>query len=507
MNTRLVVGASAAAAFLLRFPGAVWPIRPDESGFTLVARHWDPQPDSIYGTYWVDRPPPLIALVKLADWIGGPLFLRLVAAVGCALLVLAAAATARQLLVYAGRTDERLVSRTGAWTAMLTAAFATNAMIDSVQAKPELLGIPFGVTGFWLALRAMNRTRRSERVDRGAVLLAAGAGLASAMAVGMKQNLVAGLVFGGVLLLGSRVVGRLTTSQFWKLGGAAMVGAAVPVAATVGWAVLAGVHLDAMWYALYGFRSDALDVIRTGSRGAPKDRALLLLGVLAATGMAFVVAGVLNHRRRIWRLDPVLATATGLVVAVDFAGVVLGGSYWRAYLFVLVPGMVLCTAMLLGVRLHVARRARLLVALAMACAVVSSLVWAGLFLRGVSPPTEIRSGEAIGEAARPGDTLTVYGGRADIVLSSGLPSPYEYLWSLPMRTLDPEVEQLEALLDGPDAPTWFVPWVKLTSWEGNGLPLVDEVRENYDLHGLVCEGRPVYLLEGLSRPEITPDCD
>ena len=30
----------------------------------LVARAWDPMPDSLYGAYFVDRPPPLIALFK-----------------------------------------------------------------------------------------------------------------------------------------------------------------------------------------------------------------------------------------------------------------------------------------------------------------------------------------------------------------------------------------------------------------------------------------------------------
>ncbi len=50
----------------------------------------------------------------------------------------------------------------------------------------------------------------------------------------------------------------------------------------------------------------------------------------------------------------------------------------------------------------------------------------------------------------------MYGGRADIQYTSGLPSPYQHLWSLPMRTLDPDLTELRALLEGPDAPTWFV---------------------------------------------------
>ena len=73
VNPRLVVYAAALLAALFRFPGLLYPLGSDEAGFTLVARAWDPQPDSLYGTYWVDRPPSLIALIRLSDWIGGPL--------------------------------------------------------------------------------------------------------------------------------------------------------------------------------------------------------------------------------------------------------------------------------------------------------------------------------------------------------------------------------------------------------------------------------------------------
>ncbi len=54
---RGIIWGAAILAAGLRFPGFLWPIKPDEAGFTLVARNWDPEPDSMYGTYWVDRPP------------------------------------------------------------------------------------------------------------------------------------------------------------------------------------------------------------------------------------------------------------------------------------------------------------------------------------------------------------------------------------------------------------------------------------------------------------------
>ena len=50
------VWVAAAAALLARFPSLLWPLRPDEAGFLMVARSWDPGPTRSTGRYWVDRP-------------------------------------------------------------------------------------------------------------------------------------------------------------------------------------------------------------------------------------------------------------------------------------------------------------------------------------------------------------------------------------------------------------------------------------------------------------------
>ena len=100
------------------------------------------------------------------------------------------------------------------------------------------------------------------------------------------------------------------------------------------------------------------------------------------------------------------------------------------------------------------------------------------------------AGAALAAAAEPGDTLTVFGGRADLQLTSGMDSPYRYLWSLPMRTLDPELEQLRALLDSDERPTWFVEWVYLGAWTPEaGAALREEVEEHYVEVGGACGGR------------------
>ena len=86
-------------------------------------------PDSVYGAYFVDRPPPLIALFKVSDAIGGPLFIRVLGAVACAALVLAAA----------GWPGWSPTSTPARWTAVAVAALSTNVLIDAVAVKGELL--------------------------------------------------------------------------------------------------------------------------------------------------------------------------------------------------------------------------------------------------------------------------------------------------------------------------------------------------------------------------------
>ena len=57
---------------------------------------------------------------------------------------------------------------------------------------------------------------------------------------------------------------------------------------------------------------------------------------------------------------------------------------------------------------------------------------------------------------RPGDTAVVGFGGANILRETGMTSPYEHLWSLPVRVRDPQLQELTAILEGPDAPDWVV---------------------------------------------------
>ncbi len=492
VDSRRTVLYAAALAFLLRLPGLSRPVRPDEAGWFLVARTWHPSADSVYGEHFVDRPPSLIGLVHLTDQLGGVVTLRLVGALAAAAMVLLAARIGTIV------ADEVA----GRWSAVVVAALTTSPLIDPVAAKGELLALPLLGLALWWSLLALDSAG-----PRRAVGYAFVAGVAGAAALGLKQNLVGGLVFAMVLFLGSWWWGSTRGRRFVALAASLAAGAAVPVLATIGWAVAEGVRLSELWYTVYGFRSDAARVIAESSSTKPAERVALLLAIAIGAGVVAIVAGFLVHFHEHWTTNRPIAVATLAVLTVELAGLLAGGSYWRDYLFPLVPPIAVCVTLLVARGGRAATRMQMVALLSAGSAAVSLVVWMGLEVAGRIGYTEVAAGDAIAAAADPGDSMVVFGGRADVQYSSGLPSPYPHLWSLPMRTLDPEYADLVALLDGPEPPTWFVTWIPLDSWEAPGEnDLREAIETNYDRHGTGCDDNAVYVLKGLERPELTPDC-
>lgn len=486
---RYPVAVAVVVTILARLPALTRPVRADEAGFLLVASAWRPQPDSLFGTYWVDRPPLLLAVYDAVGALGGVTTLRVLGALVAGLAVLLAAGVA-------GTVSG---PRATAWTAAVTAALLSNPMIDVVAVKGELLALPLVLGSMLLTLLAVRRRSWPW---------AFAAGVAAATAVGLKQNIVTGLVFAGVLLLASWVTGRLPGRVTAVLVAAGLAGAAVPVLATIGWAEAAGVRLDTLWDTVYGFRAAAAEVIAGGSASAPARRAWLLLAIAAATGMVAVLGGLVAHLRSSWRADPPVTAAALAVVVVDVASLVAGGSFWQDYLIPVVPAAALCTALLAGREDRPGRTMRVVVVASMVSACAGMAIWLVWNLTGQQEFDEVRTGEAVAAVARPGDTLVVFGGRADLQRTSGLDSPYPYLWSLPMRTRDPGYADLRALLVGPDAPTWLVEWVDLDAWSDEGVAgLRAAIDERYVEAGTTCNGQPVYVLREVERPAVQPICD
>ncbi len=495
-----VVWTVAVLAALLRFPGLIWPLRPDEAGFGLVADAWDPGDGELYGPYWVDRSPILIAAVRAAHLLGGDYALRLVAALGCVVLVVMSAMVAREIAALVQlEPHPRRERRAAVWAAVTAGALVVNPMIDVIGAKGELLGLPVMMTGCWAAFRAVHLRQVGWAVV---------AGVMTALSMGLKQSQVSPAAFLGVLLLGVLLTRQRTWREVLRLGFGMLGGMALVIGAVCVWAVASGAGLDALWYAVVGFRGEATEVLAATPSTAQETRAGELFGIAVLTGMVPVLLFFLAQLLPVLRVAPVIALSVCTVIALDLVGVVLGGSYWTPYLFTPVVGLSLAMA-LLGATTDPGRGRRLtgllLVSSLVVSSVVSLVVWTSDWVRGMVP-YQVRVGSAIGAASEPGDTLVVYGGRADIQWASGLPSPYRHLWSLPMRTADPDLAELQGLMNGPQAPTWVVTVASLTAWDGFGQPLVAPLSSRYVPVGDGCGKWQLYRLASVDRPTPTPDC-
>jgi hypothetical protein len=489
-DRHFVLGA-VAACLLLYVPALVTPLLPDEAGYWLVARHWDPQPDNMFGFYWTDRPPVLLWMYQAADLLGGPFMPRIwTALLGCLTVVAAFRAT----WIIGGPTAAR-------WSTVATVALLGNPAWFAWAAKGESLGVPLVMVSCWLALESLQRPPGRARLA-----LALSAGAAGMIALGMKQNLASGLVFGAVLLAVSTLRRQLRPREAARLAGAALTGALVPLGVVLVWAVLNGVDFSTLWEMIYGFRSDAFEVITRGHMSAPLERAFHLIVLFVGSGLALLIVLFLASFRRALTVRPAVAAAVLSMIVVDVAGIVLGGSYWMPYLIALIPAAVLSTAVVLtGGALGPPLRATVAFAVVSTTVLLAFFGYTHVSGRSASPLATYR-GEAVGEVAHPDDTILVLYGAPEAVRASGLDSPYPYLWSLPIRTLDPELDQMLATMRGPDAPVWVVQRGTLDPWGLDDTQLRDLLHRRYDNLGKVCQNR-IWRLKGETRPPLpTVDC-
>jgi hypothetical protein len=261
----------------------------------------------------------------------------------------------------------------------------------------------------------------------------------------------------------------------------------------VAYLVSARVGLRYAWTSLVGFRGRALDVIEDHSLHAALTRAAELLGLALLTGLLPLVLLLLVGAVRARLRGSPVAWAVGGTLVYDVVAVALGGSYWSHYLLQLAPMVALAA----GVWAPGTARLRAGVALTVASALAATGV---LVLAGARFPVRAQDvGAWVGQSARPGDTATVMFGHADVQAATGLPSPYEHLWTLPMRAFDPHLTHLRHLVDGPRAPTWLVAWESLDPWHmDRHRRFRKAVAAHYRPVADVC-GHLVYLRDGVQR--------
>jgi 4-amino-4-deoxy-L-arabinose transferase-like glycosyltransferase len=436
----------------------------DEAGFLLVGAGWD-HGDSLYGSYWVDRPPLLIWIMELA---GSVTALRLIGLVASIAMVLGVGRTAH--LVGGDRAAR--------WATGAAALFSTAHWFGVPRTNGEMLAGAFVAWGFAFTAQALLGRGRH------AWAWASGAGALAATAMLIKQTIVDGLVFAIVLavLIGWRKRRRPAAASVLVAGAA---GFAVAIAVALAAAQARGTSVHELFDALVTFRADAGEVIRTSASEATTDRLVVLLATWAVSGLAIVA--VLTTVQALRRREPVLLATWSVLVVVSGAAL-LGGSYWSHYLLQLVPASALAVGLLAD---EIGPRLRTALTTLVVAVTAANVLWSL-----VSPPDDGVEAQEVGRWLKASgahdDTAVVAYGQPNVLAAAGMTSPYPYLWSLPVRTLDPDLVQLSTLMAGPARPVWFVDWSGIDSWGIDPAALRGVLAKRYRPVADVC-GRTVWL--------------
>lgn len=456
----VVVAAAVGVAAWLPFLHT--PLTSDESGFLLLSQQWTGG-DSLYGNYWVDRPPLLLWLFWLAGHLGPTSYSAAgLSAPGVKLLGAAAVGTA----VLLSGVLSRLTAPTSGWprhaATVLAVALLSSPLLGMPETDGEVLAVPFVLLGVTCLVGAVRRPP-----GRRALLYAAGAGASAMSAFLIKQNVLDVFVFALVLFV-------LTRHRVWhpdrRVGavvGAFVGGSVATLAAAVTAAALQGTSPASLWDAVVVFRLHASEVIGSSASEATPERLTNLALAFLASGAALVLTAAAvalrqtHNRRPATRTSTTAPTASGphdltwpavAMVAWEVGAMALGGSYWLHYLTGLVPGLVLLLSLV-----RPTGRASKLLAGSLAYAVfASAAVWLHQAVAPVTVSTDAQVTTYLRAHASRGDGVVVAFGHPDIVAGSDLNSPYEHLWSLPVRVRDPQLEELRRVLAGASAPRWVV---------------------------------------------------
>ncbi|MEG9225452.1 hypothetical protein [Aeromicrobium sp. Sec7.5] len=472
-----VLGLAVVAAGLrLPFLGA--PAGNDEAGFLIVARSWEAG-SSLYGDYWVDRPPLILWIFDLA---GDLTTLRVLGCLAAAATVVAVGGAAA---VAAGR-------RAAPWAAAAAAVWCASPWLGTVRVNGEILAAPFVAASILCTLLALRRPDRT-------VPWAIAAGVLATAAFGIKQSTVDPFVFAVVAAVVLAVVQPAERRRATLLVAAGVLGALGTTALLVLSASLRGTAPGELFRAVVVFRFDAGQVIGSSASGATDTRLLALAGTWAVSGLAVLSVAVLVLALR-RRRDPVVV-ATAATVVVSSAIALLGGSYWAHYLIQLVPAVALGAGLL---AVAVAPWARRVGASGLAVGLVSTLIYS--FVTGGQHESEADDlGDAVRAAAEPSDAMVVAYGQPNVLFAAGMDSPYENLWSLPIRVRDPELTDLIEVLRGPEAPAWVVEWSDFDTWAVDASALKIVVDDRYRAVAAPC-GHVVWLRDDLDRAPVAEDC-
>lgn len=465
-RTWWALGGCLVLALVLRVPYLSTPLGRDEGGIAYIARNWPGGHGSLYGDYWLDRPPLLVGLFKIAV-LGGDRGVRVLGALAAVVLVV--------VIVLLGRAVAG--PRAGRIAGLLAALLTGSVSIGAVFTPGELLAaVPSTLSVLCLILA--HRSRQARFVFA-AGALAVGAAL-------IKQSFLDAGVAGVAFVAVSAAVNRDVRLR-WPLTYAA--GAAVPLGALLVWLAVAQLSLGGFIYALFGFRLDLLHTL-AGSDIPLHVRLATLADPALASGLLLAVAGAVVGLRHL-RGDRVLVVTFSAWLAAATVGVLGGGSYFVHYLIELVPVSCVAAAVVIASARTYTRVAILgaFTALALTAAHDGAV---SLALHPLRRP-ELAVAHYVRDHARPGDTQYVMYARPNVLYYAGLPSPYPYAWSLMVRVKPGARAQLQRLLGSTRRPTWLVQWQDPDRWQLDPGDRVDGLlARGYRLAAIVC-GHPIYM--------------
>jgi 4-amino-4-deoxy-L-arabinose transferase-like glycosyltransferase len=468
---------AVGVALLLRAPWFDAALGRDEAGGLMIANAWHASGPFAYGDYFLDRPPLLLALYRLAGDAAG---MRILGALAASLLV-----------VLTTLLGVRVAGRGAApWAAAISAMLVSSVVLLSVFTPAELLAAVPSCASVLVLVAALRGERRR-------LWLFAGAGALAATALLVKQSFGDALVAGAVALAAGTLLGA-SRAEAARRAAAYAGGIAALVLALVVWALVTDTSAHDVWYAMFGFRLDASFVLtepgfraRLSELRPPFVDSGLLIAAL------FAVAGI-------WRLRAertVRLTLAAWIVAAG-VGIVLGGSYWPHYLIALVPGVAVGAAALF-------ERHRWIGGLAVSVMAVIAAVNAIDPSRRYVPDRFQQSAVSIGhyirDRALPDQTAYAMYAKVNAVYYSGLPSAFPYNWSLMVRSVPGAEEQFRRLLASSGRPTWIV---RAQGTRAFGLDRSDATKRLLARHyrhvATVC-GTPVLLARGApARPPRPP---
>jgi len=476
MGTKRTVLLAVVVAVALRLPFLAVLPSPDEAGLLIVGEQWGVG-DSLYGDHWIDRPPILLAWAWLAANTGGVAALRALGLIPVVVTIVACSAAAGRL---AG-------DRAARWAGVAAAVLTVSPWLGADRVNGELFAAPWLAVGVYTAVRAVETPTLRWAVATGAAI---------AGAVLTKQNHGDAAVFAVVLLVGCLVTGRVRPRAALRLAAGALAGAALLASVVVLGAWTRGTAPGELFDALFTFRLRAAEVLASDPEGARVGRRNELLRRSAASGQALLVLLVL-FAPLLRRFRSPEAWALSAMAAFGCLSVIAGGSWWNHYL------VELAVPVAVGAGL-IAARTRIVVPVTLGYSAVAAVVGTFLILPAVGAVDgPVAVGRAIAAVAEPGDTVVHAWGRVDLVYATGLDSPYEHLWSLPVRTDDPRLEAFGELVAGPAAPTWLVIRRQLEGWGMDADAAQAMVDRRYREVARVC-GYRVLLREGVERRTPSP---